>query len=67
MTTTPIAPPEPVFLGIDVAKATLDVAAYPGPAPVRVTNDAAGITHLLARSRFVNPRQHAEQAVVKHL
>lgn len=37
----------PVFVGIDVSKAYLDVAARPGPALGRVANDEPGIMQLI--------------------
>jgi transposase len=44
-----------VFVGIDVSKARLDVAARPGGAVWSVTNDEAGIAELLAKLREMNP------------
>jgi transposase len=38
-----------VFVGIDVSKAQLDVAARPGPAAFRVANDPAGHAELVRR------------------
>ena len=37
------------FVGVDVAKAHLDVAIRPGGAPFRVANDPAGLAELVAR------------------
>ena len=45
----------PVFVGIDVSKAYLDVAERPGPAPVRLPNDEAGISQILDRLAVVRP------------
>lgn len=47
--------PTPVVVGIDVSKAYLDVAERPGPAPVRVANDEAGITQVVDRLAVVRP------------
>lgn len=44
-----------VYVGIDVAKAHLDVAARPSGDPWRVTNDAAGIARLVARLDHLRP------------
>jgi transposase len=46
---------EPVVVGIDVAKATLDVAALPGGAAWSVANDAAGLGALVARVQALAP------------
>ena len=43
------------FVGIDVAKAWLDVAGRPGPAPRRVANDLGGIAALVADLRALAP------------
>lgn len=45
----------PVFVGIDVAKAHLDVALRPLGEPWRVTNDATGIASLVARFDPLQP------------
>jgi transposase len=45
----------PRFVGIDVAKAYLDVAERPGPAPVRVPNDEPGIAQLVIRLLAAQP------------
>src|SRR3954470_19928775 len=39
----------PIFVGIDVAKAYLDIATRPGSKPDRDTNDPAGIAAVIAR------------------
>ncbi len=49
MTTTP------VFVGLDVAKATLDVALRPSGEPWSVANDEAGVTSLVERLRARGP------------
>lgn len=46
---------EPVFVGLDVAKATLDVALRPSQEHWSVPNDEAGITALVARLRPLEP------------
>ena len=45
----------PIFVGIDVAKAYLDAAERPGPAPVRLPNDEPGIAHLVTRLLAAQP------------
>ena len=45
----------PVYAGIDVSKAVLDVAVQPGGQTWRATNDEAGIGGLVARLRGVGP------------
>lgn len=45
----------PVFVGIDVSKAYLDVAARPGPALGRLTNDEPGIAQLLEQLLVLRP------------
>lgn len=45
----------PVFVGIDVAKAYLDVAARPGPALGRVANDEPGIMQLIEQLLGLRP------------
>ncbi len=45
----------PVFVGLDVAKATLDVALRPSEEQWRVANDEAGIASLVARLRPLAP------------
>jgi transposase len=45
----------PVYAGIDVSKAVLDVAIEPGGQTWRATNDEAGIGSLVARLRAVGP------------
>ena len=45
----------PVFVGIDVSKASLDVAARPGQKPDRDPNDPAGIAAVVARLRPLAP------------
>jgi transposase len=45
----PPPPPPPVTVGIDVAKARLDVAVRPGGAPWQAPNDEAGVAALVAR------------------
>lgn len=45
----------PRFVGIDVAKAHLDVAERPEAAPTRLTNDEAGISALVARLEAAPP------------
>jgi transposase len=47
---------EEVVAGIDVAKATLDVAVRPSGEHRHMTNDAAGIAELVAWLRIVGPR-----------
>ena len=44
-----------VYVGIDVAKGWLDVAARPHPAPWRVDNDPAGVTLLVAQLDALGP------------
>jgi hypothetical protein len=39
----------PIFMGIDVSKRRLDVAARPGGSPWQVPNDPAGIDALAGR------------------
>jgi transposase len=45
----------PTFVGIDVSKAHLDVAARPGGAAFRVTNDPAGLAELVERLGPMTP------------
>jgi transposase len=45
----------PSFVGIDVSKARLDVAARPGGAAFRVANDPAGLAELVERLRPLAP------------
>ena len=47
--------PAPCYVGIDVAKARLDVAVRPGGEIWSATNDAAGITALVARLHELQP------------
>lgn len=47
--------PPPLYVGIDVAKAHLDIALRPHTASWRVVNDAAGIAHLIARLDALHP------------
>jgi len=47
--------PTPVFVGVDVAKATLDVALRPSGEPWSVPNDEAGVAALLERLRPLSP------------
>lgn len=47
--------PEPVFVGLDVAKATLEVALRPSDERWSVANDEAGIVSLVARVRPLAP------------
>jgi transposase len=44
-----------VYVGIDVAKGWLDVAARPGAAPWRVDNDPAGVATLVAQLDALAP------------
>jgi transposase len=44
-----------VFVGIDVARAALDVAVWPGGAAERVANDAAGVAALAGRLAALGP------------
>lgn len=46
---------EPVFVGLDVAKATLDVARRPTGEAWQVANDESGISELVARLRRLKP------------
>lgn len=46
---------EPVFVGLDVAKATLDIALRPTGEHWQVANDEPGIAELVARLRRVKP------------
>ncbi|HEV2459978.1 MAG TPA: IS110 family transposase [Ktedonobacterales bacterium] len=46
----------PIFAGIDVSKASLDVALRPGSEPWRSPNDEAGIAELVGRLRPLAPR-----------
>lgn len=43
--------PPPLFVGIDVAKATLDIAVRPTAETWSVLNEATGIDALVARPR----------------
>jgi transposase len=43
------------FVGVDVSKAHLDVAARPGGAPFRLANDPAGVAALVERLRPLSP------------
>ena len=45
----------PVFVGLDVAKATLDVALRPSGETWSVANDEAGVTNLVERLRACGP------------
>ena len=45
----------PLFVGVDVAKGTLDVALRPGGERWSATNDEAGVTALVARLRPLAP------------
>src|SRR5437763_10398244 len=45
----------PLFVGIDVAKAHLDVALRPAGTHERLTNDEDGIAHLVARLAATPP------------
>ena len=47
--------PPSLYVGIDVAKAHLDIALRPHPESWRVVNDAAGIAHLIARLDALHP------------
>ena len=47
--------PTPVFVGLDVAKATLDVAVRPSGEQWSVSNDEAGIAALVDRLRPLHP------------
>ena len=53
---TPQAPIPEVFIGIDVAKASLAVDAYPVRHPLSIGNDAAGIKQLIAFLLPLAPR-----------
>jgi transposase len=44
-----------IFVGLDVAKAHVDVAVRPSGEPWRVANDAAGIAQLVERLRMLQP------------
>ena len=44
-----------IFVGLDVAKAHVDVAMRPSGEPWRVANDEAGIAQLVARLRALQP------------
>jgi len=46
---------EPVYVGLDVAKATLDVAVRPSGESWQVPNDDAGVTGLVVRLRALGP------------
>jgi transposase len=46
---------EPSYVGLDVAKATLDVAVRPSGEHWQVANDEAGIAELVARLRRLTP------------
>ena len=48
-------PEGPVFVGIDVAKAHLDIALRPTAEGWRVANDDAGIAPLVARMQDLQP------------
>jgi len=50
------------FAGIDVSKATLDVCVLPGGESYQVSNDAAGISELLARLRPLSPERVVMEA-----
>src|SRR5215218_1408982 len=45
----------PTFVGIDVSKAALDVAARPGDTAFRVANDPTGLAELAERLRPMAP------------
>ena len=45
----------PCYVGIDVAKAQLDVAVQPAGTCWRIRNDAAGITALMAQLEAHRP------------
>ena len=47
--------PSPVFVGLDVAKATLDIAVRPSGDQWSVANDEAGVGALLDRLRVLHP------------
>src|SRR5207245_9457706 len=47
--------PTPVFVGLDVAKATLDVALRPSGEQWSVSNDEAGVAALVDRLRPLSP------------
>src|SRR5438552_13209675 len=47
--------PTPVFVGLDVAKATLDVALRPSGEQWQVPNDEAGVAVLVDRLRPLGP------------
>ena len=44
-----------IYVGIDVAKRWLDIGQRPEGAPSRVSNDAAGISELVARFKVLEP------------
>jgi transposase len=53
--TAPPAPTPALYVGIDVAKAHLDIAVSPTGATWRVAHEAAGITTLVARLQALPP------------
>src|SRR5258708_8220400 len=54
-TTTRLATVATIFVGIDVSKATLDVALRPSGEPWRSTNDEAGIAEVIGRLQPLAP------------
>src|SRR5258708_38507618 len=54
-TTTRLATVATIFVGIDVSKATLDVALRPSGEPWRSTNDEAGIAEGIGRLQPLAP------------
>lgn len=46
---------QPVFIGLDVAKAHLDGAQHPGDRTFRVAHDEAGLTALVSELRAIHP------------
>lgn len=50
-----MANPDKVYVGVDVSKATLDVATRPEPCSFQCPNDAEGIASLVERLRGLSP------------
>ena len=47
--------PQPCFVGLDVAQATLDIAVRPTAEPWQVNNDAPGMTTLVPQRQALAP------------
>lgn len=55
MTNLPIEPPAGLYVGIDIAKAKLDLARSDDPAVLTVSNDPAGIHQIIRLLQPLNP------------